>query len=168
MTRFVDATPLQLELHKSHMARRTMFARQPIFTSPPPPRVETKDHAALETRISDLEIAVGQLQKVLVVSQALHKRAPTMTEIINACCKHYAVEESCVLSHRLNQLLIRARQTVMYLSRMLTRHTLFEIAKVMERDPTTVLQGVRKIERLLPTDPALQADVEAIRGMLGE
>ena len=58
---------------------------------------------------------------------------------------------------------VRPRQIAMYLSKIKTRHSLPDIARRFGgRDHTTVIHAVRKIGRLIQTDPELAAEISAI------
>lgn len=64
--------------------------------------------------------------------------------------------------------LVQARQIAMYLARCLTLISTPAIGRRFGgRDHTTVLHSIRQIERLIRTDPALAARIEAIRNTLG-
>jgi hypothetical protein len=96
----------------------------------------------------------------------------TMSAINFAVCKFYRVSFADLIAHGRTHRIVRPRQVAMYLTRHLTILPLTYIGKRMGgRDHTTVLSGVRKIERLLPIDPELAAQVEhlhdELRGVLG-
>ena len=93
---------------------------------------------------------------------------PTVRDIQNATARHYRVTVLDMLSVRRTLNVMRPRQVAMYLAKSLTPRSLPDIGRRFgDRDHTTVLHSVRKIERLLATDHALAADIAAIRSMLG-
>jgi chromosomal replication initiator protein len=70
--------------------------------------------------------------------------------------------------------LVRARQVAMWLARNTTSHSLPEIGWAFERDHTTVMHGIEKVDEIMGNDPAfaalvwrLLAAVEAERGDAG-
>ena len=63
--------------------------------------------------------------------------------------------------------IVLPRQIAMYLIRQETQVSLSEIGQLFGgRDHTTVLHAWQKIDRALPTNPALQGDIAAIREQL--
>lgn len=61
----------------------------------------------------------------------------------------------------------RPRQVAMYLARELTPHSLPQIGRLFgDRDHTTVIHALRRIEELIETDGELAANVEWLRGEL--
>ena len=84
-------------------------------------------------------------------------------DIIGIVAGYYGVERECVMSHsKRSKMPSHARHVAMYLSRTLTRHSLPEIGRSFDRDHTSVLGGVRKIETLLQSDEALKADIDLL------
>ncbi|MBM4436967.1 MAG: chromosomal replication initiator protein DnaA, partial [Actinobacteria bacterium] len=64
---------------------------------------------------------------------------------------------------------VLARQVGMYLLRLDGGQTLLEIGRALgDRDHTTVLHGVNKIERRLQLDDRLRSDLEGVRARLAE
>jgi hypothetical protein len=63
--------------------------------------------------------------------------------------------------------IIRPRQIAMYLSRLLTPHSLPEIGQMFGgRDHGTVIHAVRKIEAIIAADAAFAEEIETLKGML--
>ncbi len=83
-------------------------------------------------------------------------------EIFRAVANYYGVECEGILSARRNRTLVRARHVAMYLTRELTQHSLPEIASSFNRDHSSVLEAIRKIETLLQSDEELKTDVELL------
>lgn len=72
-------------------------------------------------------------------------------------------------SQRRTAVVVKARQIAMYLSKKLTGQSLPEIGRRFgDRDRTTVLHAVRKIEALLGKDPALGFQIERIKELIPE
>ena len=105
-----------------------------------------------------------------------HATAKTMTErgklkiddILSTVASYYGVECEAITSERRNKTLAHARHVAMYLSRMLTQHSLPEISRTFNRDHTVVLHAVRKIEALLQSDEVLKADIELLLAKFSE
>jgi hypothetical protein len=72
-------------------------------------------------------------------------------------------------SQRRNKTAVRARQIAMYLAKTMTEQSLPEIGRRFGgRDHTTILHGVRKIERLVVSSPELSAQIERIKSIIPE
>lgn len=90
-------------------------------------------------------------------------------DIQRIVAKHYQVSRADVLSSRRTQTVVRPRQVAMYLSKQLTLRSLPEIGRRFgNRDHTTVLHAVRKIDLLLKTDRQLADEVELLKRLLLE
>ena len=59
-----------------------------------------------------------------------------------------------------------ARQIAMYLAKQLTSRSLPEIGRKFDRDHTTVMHAVRKVEELILEDASLAENVDALRRTL--
>jgi hypothetical protein len=72
-------------------------------------------------------------------------------------------------SSRRKATVVKARQIAMYISKQLTSQSLPEIGRRFGgRDHTTVLHAVRKVERMVETDPILAAQIEQIKSLIPE
>ena len=58
--------------------------------------------------------------------------------------------------------IVLPRQMAMYLTRKFTRHSLAEIGALFDRDHSTVLHSIRKVEESLQNDPKLVDTVHDI------
>jgi chromosomal replication initiator protein len=77
---------------------------------------------------------------------------------------HYQVSRSDLVSSRRTRAIVVPRQIAMYLAKVLTPRSLPEIGRRFgNRDHTTVLHAVRKIEGLIGNDKSMARDVEALR-----
>lgn len=89
-------------------------------------------------------------------------------QIQMACAKHFGVTRSDILSARKTAKVVRPRHIAYYLSKVLTLKSLPEIGRrFSNRDHTSILHGIRKIERLRQADAEVEADVTAILLALG-
>lgn len=86
--------------------------------------------------------------------------------ITRAASRHSGYSVGDIISHRRRAPMVRVRHVVMYLSYRLTSMSFPEIGRLLgDRDHTTILHGVRKIERLIQFDDRLSDDVAAIRDL---
>jgi len=79
------------------------------------------------------------------------------------------VNRGDLLSGRRNRSIVRPRQIGMYLAKLLTSRSLPEIGRRFgNRDHTTVLHAIRKIEQLMNDDNQLREEIERLRSLLPE
>jgi hypothetical protein len=87
----------------------------------------------------------------------------SIEEIQVAVARHCKVAHAELISARRHLAIVRPRQIAMFLARHMTLHSLPVIGrKFGNRDHTTVLHAVRRIEALRTHDSKLAADLEAI------
>lgn len=120
-------------------------------------------HAELVGRAITLESAQEVLHDLLRASN----RRVTIEEIQKKVAEHYNIRLADMGSARRARAVARPRQVAMYLSKQLTARSLPEIGrKFGDRDHTTVMHAVRKVEELCSTEPTFAEDVELLRRML--
>ena len=82
---------------------------------------------------------------------------PTPEAILEYISKYYALEESIIRGQQRIRDAVAARQIAMYLIRSMTNLSLKDIGKEFDnRDHTTVLHSIERIEGLSKTDPEKQ------------
>ena len=74
---------------------------------------------------------------------------PTPALIINHVCKFYSIDESVLRGTLKNKGTAEARQIAMYLIRQLTNLSLPDIGKEFNKDHTSILYSIRKVEDTL-------------------
>ena len=85
---------------------------------------------------------------------------PTPSIIISQVCKFYSVDETVLRGTLKNKGTTEARQMAIYLIRKLTNLSLPDIGKEFNRDHSTVLYAIRKVEASLKAgDTNLQNNV---------
>ena len=96
-------------------------------------------------------------------------RRVRIDDILRTVSKHYGVNRGDLLSGRRNRSIVRPRQIGMYLAKLLTSRSLPEIGRRFgNRDHTTVLHAIRKIEQLMNDDSQLREEVELLKRLLRE
>ena len=116
-------------------------------------------HASLVGRTLTIEMAADVLKDVLRANE----RHITIEEIQRNVCAHFNIKMTDMSSARRARAVARPRQMAMYLAKMLTSRSLPEIGrKFGNRDHTTVMHAVRKIEELRAVDPSINEDVEIL------
>jgi hypothetical protein len=113
-------------------------------------------------------LAVSLLWPAQAMAQAEPVQLPFRYEadiydIISLCARYYGTTREAILSPLRDKREVSARQTGMYLVRLLTNRSLPEIGRQFGgRDHTTVLHAVRKIEALIDIDPFRRYDVKRL------
>jgi len=92
---------------------------------------------------------------------------PKIDDIQRIVAKFYEISRVELIAERRMAYLVRARQVGMYLCKKLTVRSLPEIGRRFgNRDHTTVLHAVRKIEAMVERDKNVSADVESLRTLI--
>ncbi|MCW5699749.1 MAG: chromosomal replication initiator protein DnaA, partial [Rhodospirillales bacterium] len=121
-------------------------------------------HAQLVGRDITLETTQDVLQDLLRAAD----RRVTIEEIQKQVATHFNIRVSDMHSARRARSVARPRQVAMYLAKQLTSKSLPDIGrKFGNRDHTTVMHAVRKVDELIASDSAFAEDVELLRRMLG-
>ena len=111
----------------------------------------------------NLETAHEVLHDVLRANE----RRITIEEIQKAVVSHYNLKLGDMQSKRRARVVARPRQVAMYLAKQLTPRSLPEIGRRFgNRDHTTVMHAVKKVDELMRDDESIARDVEALRRRL--
>jgi chromosomal replication initiator protein len=86
--------------------------------------------------------------------------------IQRAVCDFYGVTMDGLMSERRTAKLAFARHVAMYLSFELTKRGCTNIARMFDRDHTSILHAQKRIARMMAADPSLAAEVDLIRAEL--
>ena len=120
-------------------------------------------HAQLVGRAITLESTQDVLHDLLRASD----RRISIEDIQKRVAEHFNIKLAEMSSARRARQVARPRQVAMYLSKMLTSRSLPEIGrKFGDRDHTTVMHAVKKVEELQEMDQNFAEDVELLRRML--
>ena len=112
-------------------------------------------------------ISLESTQEVLHDLLRANDRRVTIEDIQKRVAEYYNIKVSEMSSARRAQMVARPRQVAMYLAKQLTQRSLPEIGrKFGNRDHTTVMHAVRKVDQLRQGDAAFAEDVELLRRML--
>lgn len=120
-------------------------------------------HANLFGRPITLESTQDVLHDILKA----HDRRVTIEEIQRKVSEHWNIRLTDMSSARRARAVARPRQVAMYLAKQLTSRSLPEIGrKFGNRDHTTVMHAVSRVQELMERDAAFAEDVELLRRML--
>ena len=114
-------------------------------------------HSYLKSPI-DLDIARTELSDIL---RDADRRTGTR-QIIQCVADYYNIKTSELVGKRRTRNIVRPRQVAIYLAKSLTTKSLPDIGREFNRDHTTVMHSVDRIEKLRATDSAIAEDIEII------
>lgn len=116
--------------------------------------------------LSDKEITLDMTQDVLKDMLRSFDKRTTIDEIQKKVAEHFNISVKEMQSSRRARTVARPRQIAMYLAKQLTSRSLPEIGRKFDRDHTTVMHAVRKVEELIVEDVSLAENVDALRRAL--
>ena len=122
--------------------------------------------AAHSQLLSGKEITIDMTQDVLKDMLRSIDRKTTIDEIQKKVAEHFNISVKELQSSRRARTVARPRQVAMYLAKQLTSRSLPEIGRKFDRDHTTVMHAVRKVEELIIEDPNLAENIEILRRTL--
>lgn len=179
-----EISPLDYDLRLKILERRYLERRTADPTFAVPPEVLeflaerlTESGRELDGAINRLyagchmagtPIALETVEPIIrdLIRNQEHKRVK-IEDIQRTICKHYGVTRSDILSPRRHRSIVWPRQVGMYLAKTLTQRSLPEIGRRFgNRDHTTVLHAIRKIEGELEGNARLRAELEDLRKLL--
>ena len=122
--------------------------------------------AAHSQLLSGKEITLDMTQDVLKDMLRSIDRKTTIDEIQKKVAEHFNISVKELQSSRRARTVARPRQVAMYLAKQLTSRSLPEIGRKFDRDHTTVMHAVRKVEELIIEDQSLAENIEILRRTL--
>ncbi len=113
------------------------------------------------------EINLDMVQDLLKDLLKSSQRKVNIEEIQKKVSQHFNIKMSDMSSARRSRTIARPRQIAMYLSKNLTSRSLPEIGRRFgNRDHTTVIHAVKKVEELRTVDNSFDEDVQLLIRML--
>ena len=122
--------------------------------------------AAHSQLLAEKEINLDMTQDVLKDMLRSYDKRTTIDEIQKKVAEHFSISVKEMQSSRRARTVARPRQIAMFLAKQLTSRSLPEIGRKFDRDHTTVMHAVRKIEELLGQDTALAESIDSLRRAL--
>ncbi|MEK7202005.1 MAG: chromosomal replication initiator protein DnaA [Patescibacteria group bacterium] len=96
-----------------------------------------------------------------------NSRRFTTKQVIRAVADHFAIEPSDLMGQKRVQEIVYPRQIVMYILRYSLGHSHPQIGDELGgKDHTTIMHGVKKIERLLKSDRQVERDLADVKQLL--
>ena len=117
--------------------------------------------AKLEKREIDLELAEQALKDIISPDE---KKVIPPEYIISMVAEHFSVTAADICGNKRNSKIVVPRQVAMYLCREIISTPLKSIGKSLgNRDHTTVMHGIEKIEHEISVDDNLKNTVEILK-----
>jgi chromosomal replication initiator protein len=111
-----------------------------------------------------LDIAEAMARELV---HGMEPRRIKIEDILKVVSRHFGVSKGDILSQRRHRSVVWPRQIGMYLAKQLTSRSLPEIGRRFgNRDHTTVLHAIRKIEGELEGNPRLRDELEELKKLL--
>ena len=120
-------------------------------------------HAQLMNEEPSMTRAAAVLKDLLIANE---ERIISINEIKTKVAGFYKIKASDLTSPSREKCIAVPRQIAMYIAKTLTTKSYPEIAKEFNRDHTTVIHGVKKVESLLKEDKNIYEQINMIRGSL--
>lgn len=184
--------PYETSLHTARQARlqRMWLAGQPVAKSPSNDNVTVPDDVPLPDFVSawlnlptepshapDTVWSCG-LPPGVTIDEQKRRRPPRiipvaissrMPEIIRSVAAEFHMTQIEIMGETRTRAIVLARHIVMFLGRKVCGYSLPKIGqRLNNRDHTTILHGIRRIERLIATDPVLAAQVSKLEALFIE
>jgi len=110
---------------------------------------------------ADEETVTRAMQDILKRSS---EYIPTPEVILEYICKYYALDEALIRGQQRVREAVSARQIAMYLIRSMTNLSVVDIGKIFDnRDHSTVLYSIEKVEKKMKQDPSFAETVKEIK-----
>jgi chromosomal replication initiator protein len=111
-----------------------------------------------------LDIAEAMARELV---HGMEPRRIKIEDILKVVSRHFGVSKGDILSQRRHRSVVWPRQIGMYLAKQLTSRSLPEIGRRFgNRDHTTVLHAIRKIEGELEGNPRLRDELDELKKLL--
>lgn len=110
----------------------------------------------------DIEMTREYLQKVLKLTE----KVITIDKIQKTVAKFYDLTVEEMVSKKRQRTITVPRQISMYLAKKMTTETLDDIGAAFDRDHSTVVNSIKKVEQLLQKDIKYQRDIKVLNRTL--
>jgi hypothetical protein len=128
------------------------------------PQARPSDIVAIDARVSALDKKLDTLIGMLRIpsDDECTSRGLVMTDIRRIVAGFFAVSDEDLNHGGRGARITRIRQIALYLCRRHTTRSLPEIGRAFQRDHSTVLHGIRRIEALRKADPELHDELSKL------
>jgi chromosomal replication initiator protein len=112
--------------------------------------------------LSGREMSVDLAQEVLSELWGTDEKVVTIEHIQRRAAEFFGLKLADMRATTRTKAIAFPRQIAMYLARQLTHASLTEVGRAFDKDHTTVLHAVTKVEALVREDPKLKKTVETL------
>jgi chromosomal replication initiator protein len=120
--------------------------------------------ASLMGRAIDIDFA----RQEIAASAGTRANEASVEDVQRVVCHHFKLRSGELLSKDRHKSIAFARHVAMYLCKQRLKCSFPELGRAFgNRDHTTVMSAVRKVEQLRGTDPEVRAHIEALERKLG-
>lgn len=119
----------------------------------------------LRSQLAENEITIDALRKEIQLASEIGEIVvrPTINQIIKAVSQEFNVRVADIIAARRDHVYTFARHVAFYLSKTLTLHSYGTIGKhIGDRDHTTILNGVNRIQALRKVDALLDRRIASL------
>ena len=116
--------------------------------------------ALIEGRNISLELARDCISDLLGDAEPL---SVTIDKIFAAVFKKYNIPKEEVTGKKQNKEIATARHVANYLIREITEMSFPNVGKIFGRDHTTAISSIKKVQKMIVTDPIFAADIENMK-----
>jgi chromosomal replication initiator protein len=120
--------------------------------------------ASLSRQVVDLSLAERALEDLLPQGS---QEVPAET-ILSETARYFALRREDLVSKSRSRPLTTARHIAMYLLRELTGLSLIKIGELFDRDHSTALHGIKRIENLMPNRDTVYRQVQELTKRINE
>ncbi len=151
------------ELERAMLLART--AKQLPPPPPPPTEMELNNRILVE-RVKHLEAAMARVLNELGIRMTPPDKTrifPSVRQCVVATARHFEVSVHDIIGQSRKALNAHARHVAMYVAKQMTLATYPMIGRTFEnRDHSTIMHGVHKIEKNRHADAELDRDINRI------
>jgi len=123
---------------------------------------------AAKASLTRRPIEIGFVRTEIAASGAARPNEASVDDIQRIVCHHFKLRSTDLLSKDRHKSIAFARHVAMYLCKQRLKCSFPELGRAFgNRDHTTVISAVRKVEALRSSDPEVRAHLEAIERKLG-
>ena len=111
-------------------------------------------------------ITVAIAKQILGDTVRNHHCGLTLKRIINTVAAEFGLPPALLTSQTRKKNITEPRQIAMYLARQLTDNSLYTIGLAFNRDYSTAIHSIKRVEQFLESDSAYRAQIEKLRANL--
>lgn len=136
--------------------RRLSISRDALALLAESLEVSPRELIGLVTQLSELNRSLKRADVEVFLRQELPTKTLTPMRVTRAVAKEFGIALTALRSTRRSQALVLPRQCAMWLCRKLCRASYPELGQFFERQHSSVIHAVRKLESRLDNEPMLR------------